>query len=168
MDRKEPTDKLAITKSAAWAWYQRGTWSENRSIPESISRRNLGAPKLMRYKLEVMNKKQSRIRSNSELPANSLLDRYEIERISREIEFYVKFGGGGRRIGLESEKSGVKGKRESKKTTGSWLRGDGVVCGSIDDVVAVESGGWWKSENHVPVVEVGSYQPRRNHVSNWR
>ena len=168
MDRKKPTAELAIVKSAAWAWYQRGTGSEPRPVPDSIPRRNLGPPKPTRYKLEAMNKKQYPILSNSELPTNSLLDKYEIERISRELEFYIKSGGGGRRIGLESEKSGGKGKRESKKTKGSWLRGDGVVCGSIDDVVVVESGGWRRPENHVPVVEVGRCRPRRNHVSNWR
>lgn len=169
MDRKEPTDELAIAKSAAWAWYQRGTRSETRPIPESIPRRNLGAPKPTRYKLEAMNKKQSPIPRNSELPKNSLLDKYEIERISRELEFYIKPGGGGHRIGPEREKSGGMGKRESKKTQWSWLRGDGVVCGSIDDVVVVvESGGWRRPETHVPVVEDGSCRPRRNHVSNWR
>ncbi|KAM7529402.1 hypothetical protein LguiB_032812 [Lonicera macranthoides] len=163
MDRKKPTDELAMAKSAAWAWYQHGTRSEPRPVPDSIPRRNLGAPKPTRYKLEVMNKKQSPTPSHSELPTNSLLDKYEVERISRELEFYIKTAGGGHRIGPESEKIGGKGKRESKKTKGSWLRGDGVVCGSIDDVVVVERGGRWRPENHVPVVEVGSCWPRRNH-----
>ncbi|KAM7523862.1 hypothetical protein LguiA_013764 [Lonicera macranthoides] len=116
-----------------------------------------------------MNKKQSPTPSHSELPTNSLLDKYEVERISRELEFYIKTAGGGHRIGPESEKIGGKGKRESKKTKGSWLRGDGVVCGSIDDVVVVERGGRWRPENHVPVVEVGSCWPRRNHIFKlWR
>ncbi|CAI9110257.1 OLC1v1010251C1 [Oldenlandia corymbosa var. corymbosa] len=106
-------DDLAMVKAAAWAWYERGSGSETRTIRESdhlsaIPRSRRRDPKPTRYKLEAMRnsssaqeKKQvlltppplSPVSSNNDSEisvSNSLLDDYEIERISKQLDLYIE------------------------------------------------------------------------------
>lgn len=163
MDRKRSKgsiDELAIIKAAAWAWYQRGSGFEGRSVSEYDAARSSRVPKPSRYKQEAMRraqeeKKEEEIWLSSSFKSmvspshtdNSLLDRYEIERISKELDYYIKFSntehnggsvnenhGGRKSFSLsEIETSRIKGTKKKKK--GFWLLGNRMVCRSKDDVV---------------------------------
>ena len=52
--RAASLDPSAVVKAAAWAWYQRGSGSEGKSISEFDARRGRHAPIPSRYKLEAM------------------------------------------------------------------------------------------------------------------
>ncbi|KVH92130.1 uncharacterized protein LOC112515170 [Cynara cardunculus var. scolymus] len=178
-NQKENKDQHAIMKAAAWAWYERGSWFEHKSVQESDYRRKRDyTPRPSRYKLEAIQKPQKETResqscgdgpsldtehvSASKQPQNqqcyvpvdtehvdkSLLDKYEIERISKELDCYLESssvehrrrsvdGGdhGGRHRRTVALSEGTKSKSKSKKNKGFWARRR-IVCGSSrDDVV---------------------------------
>ncbi|KAL7254791.1 hypothetical protein ACSBR1_009022 [Camellia fascicularis] len=166
---QEPIDELAMAKAAAWAWYQRGSGSEGKPMSEYHFTRTHRPPKPPRYNLEAMKTPQPQAIEESlqklsplllsphrtHIDDNSdLLDRYEIERISKHLDYYIEisnvkhntgFRGGGRRVALlpESETSSgmnKNNKEKSKKAKGFWLRHRMVTCGSRDDVVEFAKG----------------------------
>ncbi|KAD6796142.1 hypothetical protein R6Q59_019989 [Mikania micrantha] len=135
-NRKETSDQNAITKAAAWAWYERGSWFEHKTIRETDVRRPQDyTPRPSRYKIEAMKEAQSCNRSLcNEHIGNSLLDMYEIERISRELCCYVESSrvdrhsrsvdGGDPALSKETN-----GERINKKHKRGWRR-RGIMCGS--------------------------------------
>ncbi|KAK3030606.1 hypothetical protein RJ639_039692 [Escallonia herrerae] len=164
MERKKPrgsVDDLAIVKAAAWAWYQRGSGSEGRPTREFDLTRPCQSPKPSRYRLEAMREayealERSKLPSTLPSPShtdNSLLDTYEIDRISRDLDQYIESSHAkyyGRFLGvdrgsrmivslMESDANGVK-KKKKKGTRGSWLRQAALSCGSKDDVVVASRG----------------------------
>ncbi|KAK9272102.1 hypothetical protein L1049_002471 [Liquidambar formosana] len=149
------TDEIAVVKAAAWAWYQHGSGSDGKPMREFDITRNRCGHKPSRYKLEAIRasdkgkevpKTPSPIRTH-----NSLLDTYEIARISQELEFliqsssakvYEKFLARDQdyqknATEQESEADGIKKKKKEKKekkVKGFWVR-PAVVCGTREDVV---------------------------------
>ncbi|KAG6394450.1 hypothetical protein SASPL_145034 [Salvia splendens] len=98
-----------------------------------------------RYKAEAVRKFQEKSNSTSKIDANcptktiqsegfySLLDRYEIERISRQLDRYIE-SSRGRSVEAEKAKSNH---REAKKVAkGSWLGSHApLACGASRDEV---------------------------------
>ncbi|KAG5529703.1 hypothetical protein RHGRI_030172 [Rhododendron griersonianum] len=137
------TDELAVTRAAAWAWYQRGSGSEPKPVSEfGLTRTHHRVPNPTRYKLEA-----ERSRSSTSDHGSHLLDSYEIDSISRHLERYIERVNNGdlgshRRVVFSpgSDVSGVikkEAEEEKKKSSkGFWLTRHGVACGgSRDDVV---------------------------------
>ncbi|KAL7135433.1 hypothetical protein ABFS83_11G095700 [Erythranthe nasuta] len=94
-------DELALVKSAAWAWYEHGSGSgsDGRPIREFDASRTKTDPKPSRYKLEALrnnnNNNSNKVRQVSKLRSsssgnNSLLDHYEVERISKQLDYYIE------------------------------------------------------------------------------
>ncbi|XP_047974543.1 uncharacterized protein LOC125216813 [Salvia hispanica] len=79
-------DESGLAKSAAWAWYERGSGSEGREVDLWRSKPE---PKPSRYKLEALRNLQ-RDQDHMNSTTNSLLDNYEIERISMELNHYIQ------------------------------------------------------------------------------
>lgn len=143
------SDDSALTKSAAWAWLERRSGTESRSKPEfDFSRKKSdGAPS--RYKAEAMKKKVEES-SNSNL---SLLDRYDIERISRQLDFYIESSRSSRR-----GSGGDGGRRaETKSKNGGKEAGKGLWLGSHAPIACGSSRG--------EVVEIKSIEPMRRRRS---
>ncbi|KAF9683866.1 hypothetical protein SADUNF_Sadunf04G0058500 [Salix dunnii] len=164
MEKKKPkgggsTDDLALVKAAAWAWYHHGSGSEGKPIYEFDVTRTRQAPGPSRYRVEAVRiMEEEAMGSRSETPSpvrtdNSLLDEYEVERISKQLE-YVLESSSNRFYGfkidhldhaqtsmssLDSDLTlGMKQKKkkDKKKKTilqGFWLR-HSVVCGTREDV----------------------------------
>ncbi|KAI3761831.1 hypothetical protein L1987_52253 [Smallanthus sonchifolius] len=139
VNRTGSSDQNDITKAAAWAWYERGLWFEQKAIRESDRIRLQDyAPRPSRYKIEAMKESQKQTHVD-----NSLMDMYEIERISRELYCYVESSrvdrhtrsvNGGDHGGRSTFSKETKGKRTGKKQSWGWRR-HGIVCGSTEDVV---------------------------------
>ncbi|KAL0396422.1 UNVERIFIED_CONTAM: hypothetical protein Scaly_0090600 [Sesamum calycinum] len=149
-------DKSNLIKSAAWAWYQHGYDHPNgrSSVREYDVLRHKFEPKPSRYKLEASrNMQESVLESNSTMSSpkctirrasNSLLDNYEIERISEQLDYYIesshaKYSGGSPGGMSEETTAEVKSKgtvQKKKVGKGFWLRSHAPLCGSSrDDVV---------------------------------
>ncbi|XP_050228876.1 uncharacterized protein LOC126678051 [Mercurialis annua] len=93
---------LTVVKAAAWAWYQHGSGSEGKSIREfdvtNHHHHHNQAFRPSRYKLEAAKKikeysnNQESSSTSSQIPSpvhtedNSLLDAYEVERISEQLD----------------------------------------------------------------------------------
>ncbi|XP_019080461.1 uncharacterized protein LOC109123874 [Vitis vinifera] len=138
-------DPLATVKAAAWAWYQRGSGSEGKPISEFQVTRARPAPIPSRYKLEAMRMAEegpekegssaSSATSTPNLSHTSLLDTYEIERISQQLDILIETSGKGIRTGTNLYKgSGTNSRKEKKKLKGFWAR-HAIVCGTEDDVL---------------------------------
>ncbi|KAK6127419.1 hypothetical protein DH2020_038840 [Rehmannia glutinosa] len=163
-------DELALAKSAAWAWYQHGSGSDGRSIREIDGWRTKIEPKPSRYKLEALRNVQPQsnlpiMLSTSPRSSMSLLDNYEIDRISRQLDYYIESShakyhdsGGGPVAEAVAEIENNKVVRKKKIAKGFRLRHVPACGSSIDDVVDTrrrpEKGG-------VAVVEVSICRPRR-------
>ncbi|KAI3665143.1 hypothetical protein L6452_43764 [Arctium lappa] len=157
----ESVDELVLVKVAAWAWYRHGLGFEQKTTDHmESSDYDVAGPS--RYKMEAMKNPQDMPtyfrRSMSECYHNyigsSLLDVYEIERISKDLDYYIesgcdqyycrKFADGvcdpdGRKNVLplpESDTSGAKAKRRRKRK--KWLRLIYEVCGSTNKGDVVE------------------------------
>ncbi|KAL7094356.1 hypothetical protein ACP275_11G098300 [Erythranthe tilingii] len=185
-------DELALVKSAAWAWYEHGSGSgsEGRPIRESDASRTKTDPKPSRYKLEALrnnnnNNNNNNVRQVSKLRSsssgnNSLLDHYEVERISKQLDYYIESSRANYRRSFSAAAAGlavepvaaaaemksinkVVGRKKAGKE--SRLKHIPVACrSSRGDVVEShrkfvysrpERGG-----GVVAVVEVGSCRPR--------
>ncbi|KAE9594412.1 hypothetical protein Lal_00001211 [Lupinus albus] len=147
VERKKPKpqdtniDELDLVKGAAWAWYQHGSGSESKAMKEFHVRRTQHAPGPSRYKLEAMRMaKESKEERPSIHPMKPLLDTYEIQSISRQLNKLIESSQNTVGNGKNSTNGGLdnNGSRNMKKkkriSKGFWPR-HGVVCGSRDDVV---------------------------------
>ncbi|KAJ6766677.1 hypothetical protein OIU79_022611 [Salix purpurea] len=165
MEKKKPkgggsADDLALAKAAAWAWYHHGSGSEGKPICEFDVTRSRQAPGPSRYRVEAVRiMEEEAMGSRSETPSpvrtdNSLLDEYEVGRISKQLE-YVLESSSSRFYGFKIDhldharrsvssvdrdltfgmKQKKKEKKKKKKTVlqGFWLR-HSVVCGTREDV----------------------------------
>ncbi|XP_057500332.1 uncharacterized protein LOC130784466 [Actinidia eriantha] len=136
---RESVDELALTKAAAWAWYQRGSASEGRPVSEYNPTRPHRAPTPSRYKSEAISttreaaKEESK--STSQDDNSHLLDKYEIERISRQLEYYMEVSDVEYNRGMHKN-TGKKGKRTKRY---KWLK-HGMGCSSGNDVVEFAMG----------------------------
>ncbi|PRQ45425.1 hypothetical protein RchiOBHm_Chr3g0491241 [Rosa chinensis] len=98
-------DELALVKAAAWAWYEHGTGLEGKSLQEFDIRRTFHDPIPSRFKLEAkkLAEQGSRVFDEGSSPGtsgsvqtvdhHSLLDRYEIESISRRLDQLIESSG---------------------------------------------------------------------------
>lgn len=124
-------DESGLAKSAAWAWYEHGSGSYGRPVQEVDVWRAKTEPKPSRYKLEALRNLQR------DEASNSLLDNYEIERISKQLDRYieashVKHHGGDPATAVANDKVFLK----KKILKGFWWRHVPVACGSSrNDVV---------------------------------
>ncbi|GLT57660.1 hypothetical protein SLA2020_306170 [Shorea laevis] len=93
MEKKRSTDELIAVKAAAWAWYERGSGSEGKRIPEYdiTARAQSAVLRPSRYKLEAMLAAENSSLTASPVRsyANSLLDAYEIESISKQLDHLI-------------------------------------------------------------------------------
>lgn len=99
--------ELHLVKAAAWAWFQQETvLDQGRSMKEFDIRRTFHDPKPSRYKLEAMElakhntenvdeglKSPTRAGVQTTVDDHSLLDRYEIESISRQLDQLINSSG---------------------------------------------------------------------------
>lgn len=99
--------ELHLVKAAAWAWFQQETvLDQGRSMKEFDIRRTFHDPKPSRYKLEAMElakrdtenvdeglKSPTRAGVQTTVGDHSLLDRYEIESISRQLDQLINSSG---------------------------------------------------------------------------
>ncbi|XP_043696019.1 uncharacterized protein LOC122646512 [Telopea speciosissima] len=166
MERRKPNtsiEELDFVKATAWTWYQQGSGSlEGKPVREFNLMRTWRAPGPSRYKLEgarmadehtpegssSSSSLSSRSPSISLSPShinNSLLDPYEVGRISKHLEYLLKSNSGnyysdsyaGNRHGSSSpENRKNKKKKKSKRliNIGLLVRQRGI-CGSRGDVV---------------------------------
>lgn len=161
MERKKPkssgsTDELALVKAAAWAWYQHGSGSEGKPMRELDVTRTHQAPRPSRYKLEAMRLMMEDTMEGSETSSpsqtdNSLLDTYEIESISKQLDYLIE-SSSKRFYGKFFDKdphhhqknlsswdsdnsttSPMKHKKKKKFFKGFWPK-HAVVCGTKEDV----------------------------------
>ncbi|XP_050387455.1 uncharacterized protein LOC126803753 [Argentina anserina] len=110
-------NELALIKAAAWAWYEHGTGLEGKSLREFDIRRSFHDPKPSRFKLQAKKLAEQGSKDMDDglsdlspgtssgraetVDDHSLLDRYEIESISRRFDQLM-------------ESSGDKGRPSSK------------------------------------------------------
>nr|GLL18970.1 uncharacterized protein LOC109180383 [Ipomoea trifida] len=166
--RRASADDAAMVKAAAWAWYQHGSGSE-RPLGELLRlERTEKVQKPSRYKLEAIREVEEGKRkpnhhkhSSSTIPMlssspslSSLLDKYEIQRISLQLDRYIENGhddycygvlgntNDRRRVASLSE-SGTTERKTTKAAPASfkgfWMR-HAAVCGSSSaDVVETGS-----------------------------
>lgn len=99
--------ELHLVKAAAWAWFQQETlFDQCTSMQEFDIRRTIHDPKPSRYKLEAMElaksdtenvdeglKSPTRAGVQTTVDDHSLLDRYEIESISRQWDQLINSSG---------------------------------------------------------------------------
>ncbi|XP_058108329.1 uncharacterized protein LOC131251575 [Magnolia sinica] len=157
---KESIDQQALVKAAAWAWYQHGSGCDGRRVHEFNLSRTHQAPRPSRYKRETMRDVAHRPADSSSQsshtpkrfsPASlspshtnmSLLDSYEIERISRQLDqilestnacfrrAYVIVNGRDRPRGGTSSARDMAG----GKVGGIWARHATGICSSRGSVV---------------------------------
>ncbi|URE04496.1 hypothetical protein MUK42_19710 [Musa troglodytarum] len=133
-------DELAVTKAAAWAWYQRGSGNDGRGVGEFDLGRRGGAAAVAvagrkqrpsRYKLEAL-------AAAEEKPGPvPLFDLYEIERITRELErLTMASDGGGRQREVASATATTReGRKAASKASGPRVRP--WICGAAADAVEV-------------------------------
>ncbi|KAK4430436.1 hypothetical protein Salat_1344300 [Sesamum alatum] len=167
-------DGSDLVKSAAWAWYQHGYDPKGRlSVREFDVLRHKFEPKPSRYKLEASRNVQESVSKSRTIrrASNSLLDNYEIERISKQLDSYIesshaKYSGGSPGGVTEVKSKGVEKKKVAKGYF--WLRSHAPLCGSSrDDVVESKSLEYLRRSRPekagVAVVEVVGCRPLR-----WR
>lgn len=104
-----------------------------------------------------------KVSTNTTTRTNSLLDQYEIERISRHLDYYIRGGAaasggsGGDPAAVKNNKAVVQRRKMGK---GFWL-GHVPACGSSrDDVVDFAFSRRPEKGRGVAVVEVGGCRPR--------
>lgn len=181
---KSTEDEFAVVKAAAWAWYERGSGSEGKPIREFDFTNSRRTPIPSRYKIEAMKNtsidelysslKTSRTSmSISSCPSfnSSLMDNYEIDSISKDLDHYIEscdhddsarvgHGHGSahhrRVVAVSKIEKGevVSSKVKSKKLSrGGFLSRHAAICGSLNDVVS--------GRNHIVVGIRGRPQPEK-------
>ncbi|KAJ8504194.1 hypothetical protein OPV22_005080 [Ensete ventricosum] len=139
-------DELATTKAAAWAWYQRGSGSDGRGVGEFDLGGRGGAASAAgagrkqrpsRYKLEALAASEEKPRP---VP---LLDVYDIERITRELERLVVASDGG---GRQREVAFATATTREGRKAASGSRARPWICGATAaDVAALPARGRGKA-----------------------
>nr|DAD35776.1 TPA_asm: hypothetical protein HUJ06_006416 [Nelumbo nucifera] len=191
MEKRKPrgsTGESAIVKAAAWAWYQHGAGSERKSVREyDFTRTHPRPARPSRYKLEAIRLAGRRTMEGSALPSptpspsqlladNSLLDPYEIQRITQQLDHLIessnaKFCGDSPVKDQDHhQKKAVlllecyrSGKKMNKKLNGGGalsLRGSG---GEVVEA-GVLCGRRLQLPKHVSVVGLSGCRPRANHA----
>ncbi|CAL9117746.1 unnamed protein product [Musa textilis] len=128
-------DELAMAKAAAWAWYQHGSGSDDRTARESDLGWAGGAAseargqRPSRYKLEAL------AAVEEPGPAVPLLDVYEIGRITRELERLIVASDGSERRGRARDKEAFATPRAAGKASGSWVGHAAGICGAAGDAL---------------------------------
>ncbi|XP_031492288.2 uncharacterized protein LOC116258931 [Nymphaea colorata] len=152
-------DGLALVKAAAWAWYLHGSGKEGKPAREFDSWRTKQPPRPSRYKLEAMRDQltdRSRLPSTSprqDPPANSLLDPYEIQSISKRLTYALEdsiqdncifvdddgLDGGRKMLTARNKQQRKAAERRRLKGWlgwgGAWMRHASAVCGPGEGVV---------------------------------
>ncbi|KAJ8471286.1 hypothetical protein OPV22_025629 [Ensete ventricosum] len=131
--RAADEEDLALVKAAAWAWYQQGS---GKAARESDDRRRVGVDpgrnmrRPSRYKLEA-------IAAAKACPVISLLDVYDVEWITRELDRVSmasrsSTGGGDRHRRSGKDAAALEGMRRAR---GTWVRHAVDICWSKGAVV---------------------------------
>lgn len=148
--RSSTDDELAVVKAAAWAWYQRGSGSQGKTVGEfDGARSQIFVYKPSRYKLEAIKITEEEEEEEND---NSLLDKYEIESISKRFDQLLNSRTAAikllKNVSQDSESSATNNKtngmmmmmmmhddnKKAKKSRGFWLR-HAVLCGTRQDAV---------------------------------
>ncbi|CAL9105423.1 unnamed protein product [Musa textilis] len=142
---------MALVRAAAWAWYQQGS---GKAARESDDGRRVGIdaarnlPRPSRYKLEALAAAKA-------CPVISLLDVYDVEWITRELDRVTmasrsSTGGGDRHRRSAKEAAALEGMRRAR---GSWVRHAVDICWSKGDIVeeATPSRRRWRQTPTTPV-----------------
>ncbi|KAL4569220.1 hypothetical protein LXL04_024855 [Taraxacum kok-saghyz] len=183
----ENLEELALIKVAAWTWYRHGQGSEQRITSERDYTEScdvvLGPS---RYKLEAMDKAHEDRRVSTRYINNplfstasadsNLLDVYEIERISKDLDHYIECScdkyccrksidgvhdpGSLRIVPLKAEDfSSTKAKRTDIRW--NWFRKISGLCrsnkGDVVENVGVGTGRRRGNTKHIPVGEGGDW-----------
>ncbi|KAK1302862.1 hypothetical protein QJS10_CPB12g01373 [Acorus calamus] len=144
--RSSTTDELALVKAAAWAWYMRGAGAEDDPSREFGLARERRPPQPTRFKLEAGRASAATTTTTSpslsssstgSLPPspahtdNSLLDAYEVEMITRQLDLFIASGNS---VSYQS----IKKKRDKdnkcysswsgRSLNGFWLRQAMGMC----------------------------------------
>ncbi|KAG6720565.1 hypothetical protein I3843_03G068900 [Carya illinoinensis] len=194
LERKKPratTDELAAVKAAAWAWYQRGPGSDGRVMAEYDLMRTRRTPGPSLFKLEAMRLAEeeailegySQASSSPIYTDRSLLDAFEIESISRQLDcliessgskFHRKFMAGDHHDHhqenvtiLLNNGTGTAMKKNKNKKKGFWQRHAMVACGTREDhVVDALRDRRKPHEKRTPVAVTGlaTSRPRGSHA----
>ena len=178
-------DQLAVVKSAAWAWYLRGSGSEGKQMPEFDVMRTRRAPRPSVFKLEAMRIAEEAVgEEGSQTPSsihtdNSLLDSYEIASISRRLDCLIessvskshrKLIGGDHdpqeNMTVEDKYHTIEVKKKKKKMKGFWVRHAAVTCGtSREDVVDARAfRDIRQPQKLAPVARLATSRPRDTHA----
>ncbi|KAJ8763022.1 hypothetical protein K2173_023227 [Erythroxylum novogranatense] len=179
-DRKKPKDgthnddDLSFVKAAAWAWYQHGSGSEGKPMREFDITRSRQVYRPSRYKLEaLMMRTKAKTKEGSQTPSpahshdNSLLDNFEVDSTSKQLDRLAESRGNGLSSsfldlrGIHQQKgkplhNGVKAMTKQKKKNAVMeifrLRHP-VLCGTRDDVNRRVLVGRQLPESPVPVAK---------------
>ncbi|MQM03659.1 hypothetical protein Taro_036443 [Colocasia esculenta] len=138
-------DELALVKAAAWAWFQHGSANESKATREFDLARKRRQHRPSRYKLEAVAAAAAAVAANVSATSDhlswaapsptselSLLDPYEVDRISKQLDRLVastRRGGSGRAGHRRSREAG----KGAAKVSGFWLRHAVGLCGSRAD-----------------------------------
>ncbi|XP_042483925.1 uncharacterized protein LOC122064283 [Macadamia integrifolia] len=143
---KASTDELDVMKAAAWEWYQHGSGSEGKTVREFDLTRPRRSPGPSRYKLEVMRMADDNTEEGSSQSRSiiSLLDPYEVGRISKHLEYLIEstrdnyYDESHSSTGYQDRKkegSLPESKKKKKKEKNSKRFNGFFSCGSRGDVV---------------------------------
>ncbi|KAK2376856.1 hypothetical protein QL285_077605 [Trifolium repens] len=148
-------DHLDLVKAAAWAWHQHGSGSchEGEGSSEFYFRRSTThrAPRPSRYKLELeaMTSTEKEATQSSTIlhekdESRSLLDAYEVQSISKQLNHLIESNNNRNRnklvnsannIASKSVDDGVKEIKKKKKVRKGFFLKHGAICGREGDVV---------------------------------
>eukprot|EP00262_Sarcandra_glabra_P016707 TRINITY_DN552_c1_g2_i1.p1 TRINITY_DN552_c1_g2~~TRINITY_DN552_c1_g2_i1.p1 ORF type:complete len:201 (+),score=11.41 TRINITY_DN552_c1_g2_i1:193-795(+) len=185
---RESVNEVALAKAAAWAWYQRGSGSEGKPISEFHLRRTRREPIPSRYKLEEEEDEDRAVDDQVESsephslavsPTHtdiSLLDSYEIERISRQLDCLLEssrrifsdgssspyINGRDHRNFVSSPENSTRRSKMAGKVNGFWLRHAVGICSSRGDEVEASllGRGTRRTKQNSMARSLGSLTPR--------
>ncbi|XP_042501094.1 uncharacterized protein LOC122078949 [Macadamia integrifolia] len=182
MERRNPNssteEELAFLKAAAWIWYQHGSGSsEGKPQREFNLIATWRAPGPSRYKLEatrIADENTARSSSSSSWSPsinltpihtdNSLLDQYEVGRISKHLEYLIEANSAGNRHHRKEYESVSPESRKKKKSNrlvnGLLLRQAAGICGSREDVVEGIMLGGRRLPQYGSVIGLAKCRPR--------
>lgn len=169
---RENSNGLEVVKAAAWAWHEHGSSGSLRRAGTreyEASRSTTQTPRPSRYKLESL-RIQEKDKESQQLQSsrkdvhhhrhenNTLLDSYEIKRISNQLEGFINSSSSNRCEVSSSWNGGRREMRRKKKLWEAFIRKHAVVCGREDDVMESQVLGC-RPERYVPVVKLAICKP---------